>query len=159
MIYHSQAGTCLRAVDGTEERCLQTGGQYDIGTADWSPDGTTIALTDEVALGGEPERLGTIETSWENLRSVAWAEDSVAWFSGPPSGGGGAVFVAGLSGESRKVLAGEYSRLSFSADGHFLLADQPDIRAADRTRVDWVPDGMLVSIGDGHPVLLSIDGT
>jgi hypothetical protein len=33
------------------------------------------------------------------------------------------VFVAGSSGESRKVLDGEYDKLSFSSDGHFLLAD------------------------------------
>lgn len=189
-----------------------------------SPDAVSVMSVS--ASGGDPARLGTIETSWENLQAVTWAEDSVAWFSGPPSGGPGDVFVAGLSGESRKVLAGEYSRLSFSADGNFLLADQrgvdgapavgeavvvpargggpvpvadgevtypawapdghaivyveapgmlrvvgkpgdtprdlhqqPDIRAADRTGIDWVRGGMLVSLGEDHPVVLTVDGT
>jgi Tol biopolymer transport system component len=298
VLFHSEAGTCLRAVDETGERCLAGRDLFDTDAADWSPDGSRIAMTDDLALGSEPDlwvldvasgertrlteddadrvnmmtqeipdgavvdiapswsgdgkqirflrresansasvmsvpasggdpaRLGTIETSWENLQSVAWADDSVAWFSGSPSGGDGGVFVAGLSGESRKVLDGEYSRLSFSADGNFLLADQrgvdgdaavgkavvvparggepipvaegevtyptwapdghailyveapgtlrvvgkpgdtprdlhqqPDIRAADLDNLDWVPGSVLVSLGDGHPVVLTVDGT
>jgi dipeptidyl aminopeptidase/acylaminoacyl peptidase len=192
VLYQSPDGTCLRAVDGSGQHCLPAGDLYDTETADWSPDGTKIAMTESLArghepdlwvldvasgeltrltedrvdmviqeipdravvditpswsedgkeirflrresansvsvmsvspAGGDPARLGTIETPWEDLRTVAWSDDSVAWLSW--SFVDGEVFVAGLSGESRKVLDGEYSTLSFSADGNFLLADQP----------------------------------
>ena len=100
----------------------------------WSEDGkeirflrresaNSVSVMSVSAAGGDPARLGTIETPWEDLRTVAWSDDSVAWLSW--SFVDGEVFVAGLSGESRKVLDGEYNKLSFSADGNFLLADQP----------------------------------
>ena len=176
--------------------------------------------------GGAPARLGTIDTSWEEMGTVAWADDAVAWVSGPPDDGTGDVLVSGLSGgDPREVLSGDYSKLSFSADGDFLLADQsgvdgapavgkalvvptrggdpvpvadgavtyptwgpeghaiayveapgtvrvvgkpgdtprdlhqqPDIRAADFDNIDWVPGSMLVSLGEHHPVVLTVDG-
>lgn len=227
VLSHSPDGTCLRAVDGSGQRCLPARDLYDAETADWSPDGTKIAMTESLTLGNEPDlwvldvasgeltvltddrvervgmmaeeipygavvdiapswsedgrqirflrresansvsvmsvpaaggdpaRLGTLETPWENLRTVAWANDSVAWLSW--SFVDGEVFVAGLSGESRKVLDGEYSRLSFSADGNFLLADQPspDYTAGVGTAV-VVParGGEPIPVADGkvmHP--------
>lgn len=222
VLSHSPDGTCLRAVDGSGQRCLPAGDLYDAETADWSPDGTKIAMTESLALGNEPDlwvldvasgeltaltedrvdrvgmmteeipdgavvditpswsedgrqirflrresedsasvmsvsvaggdpaRLGTIETPWEDLRTVTWAEDSVAWLSW--SLVDGEVFVAGLSGESRKVLDGEYDRLSFSADGNFLLADQPTpdyTPAAGKAVVVPARGGDPIPVADG----------
>ncbi|MFC4858157.1 hypothetical protein [Actinophytocola glycyrrhizae] len=203
----------------------------------WSGDGTRIrflrresanavAVMSVPAAGGEPRRHGTIDTSWADLQTVAWADDTVAWLSGPPQGGDDEVLVAATTGgQPRKVLDGEYRVLSFSPDGNFLLADQrdeelnavegkarvvpvrggdpvpvadgavmypgwapeghaivyveapgtlrvvgkpgaaprdlheqPGLRAADDDSIDWVPGGMLVSLGEDHPTLLTIDG-
>ncbi|MFI7680210.1 TolB family protein [Actinophytocola sp. NPDC049390] len=144
-------------------REMPEGAQVDVSPS-WSEDGKRIRfLRRESAnsagvmsvspAGGEPERLGTIDTSWEKLQTVAWAEDSVAWLSGPPDDRGGEVFVAGLSGESRKVLDGEYRVLSFSSDGNFLLADQRDADGnpgVGTARVVPARGGDPVPVADGQ---------
>jgi Tol biopolymer transport system component len=130
----------------------------------WSADGQEIRFVrrespDRIALmaipagGGEPKRLRSIDTNWERLQEVAWAQGTVAWLSGPPEGGGGEVFVAGLAGgEPRKVLDGEYRILSFSSDGEFLLADQdgPDGLAAEgKARVVPTRGGEPIPVAQG----------
>ncbi|MGB3437234.1 MAG: hypothetical protein WBA97_00665 [Actinophytocola sp.] len=105
--------------------------------------------------------------SWDELQTVAWADDAVAWLSGPSEGGNGEVLVASLAGgEPRRVLDGEYRVLSFSTDGNFLLADQRavdgapavgkavvvparggdaiPVAAGDITYPAWAPDGHAI---------------
>lgn len=121
---------------GTE---ILDGAAYDVYPS-WSSDGEhirfvrrksadTLTLMTIPADGGDPEQLRSIDTNWEKLQEVAWAQDTIAWLSGPPDGGAGEVLVADLAdSEPRKVLDGEYRILSLSSDGQFLLADQ---RGAD----------------------------
>jgi hypothetical protein len=107
-----------------------------------------VAVMALPAAGGAPTGLGTIDADWNSLRDVAWSADSLAWISGSPAGGDTQVRVATLTGdEQRTVLAGEYSMLSFSADGQFLLADQQD-QNGDAT----VGKARVVSVRGGDPV-------
>lgn len=227
LVYMGQEGTCLRGVDGSNEHCLPPGVGLDISSADWSPDGRELAITDVHAIGlepdiwvldvasgdltnltddgiesegvsltsrempegatvdvfpswsadgeqirflrkesansvgvlavspagGEPTRLGRIDTSWEKLQTAAWSDDSVAWLSAPAEGEGGEVLVAATTGaDPHKVLDGAYRVLSFSADGNFLLADRrtPDGYAGTGTaRVVPARGGDPVPVADG----------
>jgi Tol biopolymer transport system component len=57
LLYNSKRGTCGRGVDGSNEHCLgnDVNGGLDVGSAAWSPDGGRLALTNEFALGLEPD--------------------------------------------------------------------------------------------------------
>lgn len=109
-------------------------------------DGGSVAVMAVPSGGGEPTKLGSIDTTWFELSTVAWTEDAFAWFSAPVDYVGDEVMVHDLAaGTSRKVLDGEYNLLSFSADGQFLLADQlsdPLVEAEPR----------VVPTGGGDPV-------
>jgi hypothetical protein len=125
----------------------------------WSADGEQIRFlrkesADAVGVwsvspsGGAPARLGVIDTSWEEVRTVAWADDAVAWVSGPLDGANREVLVSELAGgEPRTLLSGEYSTLSFSVDGDFLLADQSGVDGAPA-----VGEALVVPTGGGDPV-------
>ena len=88
---------------------------------------TGVAVMAVPATGGEPTSLGTLDTEWNALMEVAWAENAIAWTTGSRAEGDGEVWVSTLAGGGpHKVLDGQYRTLSFSADGAFLLADQQD---------------------------------
>jgi Tol biopolymer transport system component len=124
----------------------------------WTPDGERVrflrkdsagvAVMAVPADGGEPTRLGTLDTDWDKLSTVAWAADAVAWISRPSPADDGEVFVSAISGdEQRTVLGGDYWLLSFSADGAFLLADK---FASDNEAV--VGKARVVPVRGGPPV-------
>lgn len=175
--------------DGVEPEGMSLAGDVDFpADADvdvypsWSADGKRIRFlrkeSDGIALmsipadGGEPDQLGSIDTAWGDLQSAAWAEDTVAWLSGPSEGGGGEVLVADVDGDDQhKVLDGEYRLLSFSSDGAFLLADQQGeegapavgkarvvpttggdpvrVAAGDVTYPTWAPEGHAIAYVEG----------
>ena len=116
-------------------------------------DGQKTALMTVPAGGGSPTKVGMLDTDWGRLRNVAWAENSIAWVSGPPSGDVREVFVSSASGgEKRRLLAGDYWNLSFSADGAFLLANATESDtgpATDTARVVPVRGGKALPVASG----------
>lgn len=124
------------SADGKQIRFLRKESANSVGVWSVSP------------AGGAPARLGTIGTSWEEIGSVAWADDAIAWVSGPPDSGAGDVLVSALSGgEPRTVLSGDYSTLSFSTDGDFLLVDESGVDDAPS-----VGKAVVVPTRGGEPV-------
>jgi Tol biopolymer transport system component len=133
------------------------------GHPSWSADGerirflrgenSAVAVMAVPSGGGEPAKLGSIDTTWFELRTVAWTEDVLAWFSAPLEGVGDEVMVHDLAeGMSRTVLdGGEYTLLSFSADGEFLLADETSLYepAVGRARVVPTRGGDPVPVATG----------
>jgi len=131
----------------------------------WSADGKQIrfvrkesadamTLMSVPADGGEPTRLRSVDTKWAELLTVAWADDTIAWLSGSPNGDDGVVRVADtVGGDPRMLLDGDYWKLSFSADGDFLLADvyQDDgVPPVGKARVVPVAGGEPVRVADGE---------
>jgi hypothetical protein len=93
---------------------------------------------------------------------------------------GKAVVVPARGGEPVPVADGQVTYPVWAPDGHAIayveapgtlrvvgkpgdtprdLHQQPDIRAADLESLDWVPGRMLASLGEDHPVVLTVDGT
>lgn len=101
----------------------------------WSPDGDTIwfarggtdrsALMSVPATGGATKKLGDIDCGVTKLSALAWSADRVAWTCGVDQT---TVTLADHDGGAAKqVLTGDdWSGLSFSPDGRWLLADALD---------------------------------
>lgn len=98
----------------------------------WSQDGDTIwfarggtdhsTLMSVPAAGGTPKTLGDIDCAVAKLSALAWSADHVAWTCGVDRT---TVTLADHDGgAARQVLTGDdWSSLSFSPDGRWLLAD------------------------------------
>lgn len=161
-----------RTDDGVVQEGLSLSGDGDLPDGavvdvfpSWHPEGdtvrflrqksdTTMAVTRVPAGGGEVTELGTIDANWKDLRAVAWTGARIAWAT---ESNGGEVWVADLvGGDPRKVLDGEYSTLSFSSDGDFLLADQRDAdgyAAVGKARVVPARGGDAVPVASGDVML------
>jgi dipeptidyl aminopeptidase/acylaminoacyl peptidase len=144
----------------------------------WSPDGETIRfirrqgsgleLMSIPASGGEPTTLRSLDGDVEQLWSVAWSADRVAWLIGPDDGPY-VAWMAGIEdGEPVEVLRGDdVADLSFSSDGEYLLVDTYDVEdgpepgaarvvaasggtpvrvaAGDVVRPVWSPEGHAIA--------------
>lgn len=103
----------------------------------WSPDGSTVwfargdldaervDLMSVPAGGGDATKLGTVDCAVTTLSAMAWTADHVAWTCGLDDA---TVSIAGHDGgDAHKVVTSrkgaDWSALSFSPDGLWLLAD------------------------------------
>jgi Tol biopolymer transport system component len=60
LLYGGENGLCLKDVDGSNERCVDTDpddptDNLDSGHAAWSPDGSRLAITEDYVFGVEPD--------------------------------------------------------------------------------------------------------
>lgn len=135
----------------------------------WSADGEAIRflrrqgagmeLMTIPASGGEPTSLRSLDGDVEQLWSVAWSDDRVAWLLGPDDGPY-VTWIAGIEdGDPTEVLRTDhYADLSFSPDGEYLLiagGDPDDGGEPGSSRVVRVSGGEPVPVATGdvvHPV-------
>jgi Tol biopolymer transport system component len=169
----------IRIADGHEERVLPALGP-DVAVAAWSPDGTRVAY---LQPHGDHRDVWVADVSGANARqlsenlparTIAWAPDSrdVAFDLTAAAGAGVFVVPADGSREPQVIFPGMVTDPSWSPDGARLAAvgmhtltvvkrDGTDeqrlhVSQADRSHVDWSPDGKQLVYTSGDPAVPGI---
>jgi hypothetical protein len=130
-VFDPRDGTLRDLTNDSADTVTNPNARLDV-LPSWSPDGRTIwfarggpdhtTLMSVPAAGGAPKKLGDIDCAVTRLSALAWSAHHVAWTCGIDQT---TVTLANHDGSAaRRVLTGDdWSGLSFSPDGRWLLAD------------------------------------